>query len=452
MVGRCPSNLNKMKVLNPLKSLEFFKDNLPKFLSKDGLINDLIVKVNESLLNNSDNFHASCLENGKELMKHIIAESIGFLSNEIDSPKNRSIKSIKNYIDAFTVFEEMLFGLDQTYRDHTLHSLWVYLYGHEFIVNMGGYSQIEIAGQMFIDHYNQDGTLKLRLQAETIKGKEEHLEATWGMIAILHDLGYPIEAISNKPQEVFGKILDPFALDFMSFFQIDYASRISLLYQNISDLVSTMYRPRGLDENEREELYKKYEKKGQPIIIKRYPTTSKDEAHEMEFKIASVDKRHAAWSAILAFKNIKYLHESDYRGGGVRNYLKLLTRRDILSSILHHISEEPADIAVNRFQFILLLIDDIEEAARYSRGGKLRGVLSEFCDIKWIVNNDKATIELDYTNFQASAEKKYNEMLEKYKFQISNDRNSGYVITIVFIDNKNNFNKNLSLYLVKDEK
>ena len=132
--------------------------------------------------------------------------------------------------------------------------------------------------------------------------------------------------------------------------------------------------------------------------------------------------------------------------------MKLLTGRDILSSILHHTSEEPADIAVNRFQFILLLIDDIEEAARYSRGGKLRGVLSEFCDIKWIVNNDKATIELDYTNFQASAEKKYNEMLEKYKFQISNNRNSGYVITIVFIDNENNFNKNLNLYLVKDEK
>ena len=53
-------------------------------------------------------------------------------------------------IFTFKIFEEMLFGLDSTYRDHTLHSLWVYLYGHEFVKCIGGYDVIEIAGWLTI--------------------------------------------------------------------------------------------------------------------------------------------------------------------------------------------------------------------------------------------------------------------------------------------------------------
>lgn len=441
--------MNNMKELKPLESLDFFKNNLPVFLSKDPSIQELISNVRTSLENKtSDDLHANLLESGKRLIKHIITKSIEFLSDEGGSPKSNSIAKIEKYIDTFTVFEEMLFGLDQSYRDHTLHSLWVYLFGHEFIVSMGGYETIVISGQMHIT-YSKDNIPKFILFAERQEGTVPHMEAMWGMIAIMHDLGYPVEAISSKPEEVFGRILDPFAVDFNSVFHIELTSRISLLHQSICDLLSTMYRPTSLTSDESDKYFKEADEKSKILNVPREPTISKDEAREVEFKIASVDKIHSAWSVILAFKNINYLHESDYRGGGNRDYLKLLTRRDILNSILHHTSEEPEDGAVNRFQFILLLIDDIEEAARYSRGGRLRGLVPDFCDIRWQISKTGAEIELDYTNYNYDVEKKYSEMSNKYKAQISNNEDRKYVISIRFIGKI--FKKDLNLRLVKDK-
>lgn len=437
-----------MKELTPLRSLKFFEKNLPNFLSTDQQIKTVIADLSEILEDEgSTDFHTNLLASGKIFIKHIISKSIECLSDESNSPKNRSIKKINQYIDAFTLFEEMLFGLDPRYRDHTLHSLWVYLFGHEFITCIGGYDAIKIAGQMSIIYP------KFVLGTPPVKDTRIHLEAMWGMISILHDLGYPIEAISNRPHEVFGRILEPFAIDFSSIFQMDLGSRISLLYQSVCDLLSTMYRPEEITPEEAENYSEEADKKASRglLYIPRPPTTTKAEAIEMEFRIASVDKIHSAWSSILAFKNIAYLHESDYHGGGTRDYLKLLTKRDILYSIVHHTSEEPKDEAVNRFQFILLLMDDIEETVRYSRGGKERGIESDRCEAKWEVGESKTIVELNYTKYNYEAEPKYREMENKYKAQISREMDTQYyLIEIRFIDK--GFEKDLRLFLAKDKK
>ena len=123
-----------MRELTPLGSLSFFEQHFPEFLSTDPKIKTLIVDLREIFRDKkSRGFHADLLASGKNFIKHIISKSIECLSDESNSPKNRSIETIDKYIDTFTVFEEMLFGLDENYRDHTLHSLWVYLFGHEFI-------------------------------------------------------------------------------------------------------------------------------------------------------------------------------------------------------------------------------------------------------------------------------------------------------------------------------
>ena len=440
-----------MEVLNPLKSLRFFEKNIPEFMPKDHTIKEIITNLTTVLQETtSESFHANVLDQGKELIKYVLTKSIEHLSIESNSPKDRSIENLNKYIDAFTLFEEMLFGLDPSYRDHTLHSLWVYLFGHQFIIGMGGYDKVKIAGQIDITYY-KGGKTKFVIRAEPKKGSRPHMEAMWAMISILHDLGYPVETISNKPNEVFGRILDPFAIDFGSIFQMDIGSRIFLLHQSLCDLLSTMYRPKGLTYEEEQKFLKEADEKASagPFFVQRGPTVSKAEAVEMEFIIASVDKKHSAWSAILAFKNISYLHESDYHGGGSRDYLRLLTRRDILYSIVHHTSEEPKDDAINRFQFILLLIDDIEEAARYGRGGRERGIVSDYCDLQWDISETKVTIELNYSNSNYKAEEKYDELSKKYKAQISQKGiNSKYEVVIKFIDK--NYEKELIMYLVKD--
>lgn len=441
-----------MRELTPLQSLNFFEQNLPEFLSTD--IKTQIADLRRALQDEgSKNFHADLLKSGKNFIKHIISKSIECLSEENNSPKNRSIKVIEKYIEAFTTFEDMLFGLNPNYRDHTLHSLWIYLFGHEFIISIGGYETIKIASQHNITYFIENET-KLVLWTDEQKGKPKHMEAMWGMISILHDLGYPIEGILKTPHEGFREIFDPFGIDFNSIFQIDLGSPITLLNQSICDLLSTMYRPERITPEEERKYLATAQEQGLIHHEYRPPTRDRDEGIEMEFRIASMDKTHSAWSSILAFKNIVYLHEGTYHGSGRRDYLKLLTQRDILYSILHHTSEEPNDVAVNRFQFVLLLIDDIEETARYSRGGKLRGLKSEHCEVKWKIDKDKTTVKLDYTNYEAdTAQSKYEEMKNKYKVQrsrIINDLKYRYMIEIRF-DGKNDFHQELKLLLSKDK-
>ncbi len=440
-----------MEVLNPIESLVFFEKHIPEFMSKDNTIKKIITNLASELKKSkSESFHANVLQHGKNLIKYVLTNSIEHLSIESNSPKDRSIENLNKYIDTFTLFEEMLFGLDQSYRDHTLHSLWVYLFGHQCIIGMGGYDKVQIAGQMNVT-FAKDGQPKFMIGTNPIKSTKKHMEAMWAMIAILHDLGYPIEVISNEPNKVFGRRLEPFAVDCSSIFQVDLGSRIYLLHQSVCDLISTMYRPKGLASEETEKYYEDADRNNSDrlLFVPREPTLSKAEALEIEFRIASVEKNHSAWSAILAFKNINYLHGSDYHGGGGRNFLNLLTRRDILYSIVHHTFEEPKDTVINRFQFILLLIDDIEEAARYGRGGRERGIVSDYCDLQWAINESKMTIELDYTNYNDEAKKKYNEFSKKYKAQISQKEiNSNYEVVIKFIDNS--YVKELSMCLLKD--
>jgi uncharacterized protein (UPF0335 family) len=439
-----------MKELTPLNSLSFFEQHRPEFLSTDTEIKTLIEDLRNILKDEqSRGFDADLLSSGKNFIKHIISKSIECLSDESNSPKKHSEETIDKYIETFTVFEEMLFGLDENYRDHTLHSLWVYLFGHEFITCIGGYEAIRIAGQMSVI-YPKD-RLEFVLWTDPQEGQRTHMEAMWGMISILHDLGYPIQNIIETPHEVFRNILDPFAIDFNSIFQIDLGSRITLLHQSVCDLLSTTYRPEGITPQEENKYFVEAAENGKRHYVHRRPTTSKDEGVEMEFRIASVNKAHSAWSSILAFKNIAYLHEGTYHGGGSRDYLKLLTQRDILYSILHHTSEEPNDVAVNHFQFVLLLMDDIEETIRYSRGGKLRGVKSTNCEVQWEVDEDKASIKLDYTKYENKAEPKYKDMENKYKAQISrkNVERRPYVIEIKIIGNQ--FKDTLKLHLSEDK-
>ena len=443
-----------MEPLNPISALGFFKEEPPKFLSKDEpKLNAFISELKSALGDKpTDSYHANLLKKGKPLIKHIVTESIELLSDTYNLPRDRAKAFIQSFIDSFSNFEELLFGLDPNHRDHTLHSLWVYLFGHQWIANMGGYDKIQIAGQMNMI-YLEEGKPTFALSPIPLKCGIPHLEAMWAMIPILHDLGYPVQTISNEANVIFGKILGPFAIDFGSIFQIDMGSRIAVLHQNIGDLVSTMYRPEGLDEKKRKEKSKeaaeiKNDQKSLPNWIHQ-PTTTKDEELEIEYKIAWANKNHSAWSATFAFKNIPCLHESDFHGGGNIDYLKLMTRRDIIYSILHHTSQEPKDLAVNRFQFILLFIDEIEECARFGKGGEPRGIASDYCDLYWGFEKEKLELTLDFSKYKYRATEKYTELSQKFRAQIS--RSGNYKIELLFLDKKDKgFEESLELFFTKD--
>ena len=132
-----------MRLLTPENSLRFFKERPPQFLSEnDSRFEELVSGLNDALEEReAPNYHAVLLEKGERLLIHIIKKSIAFLSDRYGSPSGRASQFIEKYIQNFSLFEELLFGLNPKYRDHTLHSLWVYLFGHQWITNIGGYNK-----------------------------------------------------------------------------------------------------------------------------------------------------------------------------------------------------------------------------------------------------------------------------------------------------------------------
>jgi hypothetical protein len=441
-----------MKLLTPENSLHFFKNNLPQFLSgKYSNIQRPISHLEQAFKQRkSDNFHAVLLEKGEALLIHIVQKSIESLSDKYGSDRDRASQLIREYIRNFSRFEELLFGLYPKYRDHTLHSLWVYLFGHQWIMSIGGYDKIILAGQNHII-FTKSNMPQFVLHTESLNADTPHLEAMWAIIASLHDVGYPVQTITSEANEIFSNILNPFAIDFSSLLQIDIGSRISILNPDIYDLCSTMLRPEKINREEEQEYFKmasNLEKEGNqlPLIVPRNREIAKDEGLGTEFKIAWVNKDHAAWSATFIFKNIPFLHESDHRGGGGVDFIKLLTRRDIIYSIVHHTSPGPKDVALNRFQFILLFIDDMEERLRFGKGGKKRGLVADSCKIKWHPTFKYTKLELDYSGSEASGRDKYEELSQRFKAQSTQKRN--YPITIKVIDK--NFAEPLTLLLSKD--
>ena len=113
---------------------------------------------------------------------------------------------LKEYFKTFIEFERLLYGAEQFYRDHVYHIIRVWLTGevilHDFIDE-------NFKIHIFDASENMRGDILRRRQGDTItiSSKSNGLlydgeeEAIWCLIALTHDLGYPlskVEKINNS--------------------------------------------------------------------------------------------------------------------------------------------------------------------------------------------------------------------------------------------------------------
>lgn len=83
-------------------------------------------------------------------------------------PNKRGYDKLFKYFDEFVNFEELIFASDSFYRDHTLHSLWVYFLGeyimkHEefegFLSEMNSYAKLHINNKAILKEAGIDSFL-----------------------------------------------------------------------------------------------------------------------------------------------------------------------------------------------------------------------------------------------------------------------------------------------------
>ncbi|KKM99699.1 hypothetical protein LCGC14_1145250 [marine sediment metagenome] len=259
------------------------------------------------------------------------------------------VKNLTKYFEEFSKFEEILYGVDEYYRDHSLHVFRVYLLG-------------EYLGRKLLKGFDQ---LKITTKSLGINDNiiYDEKEAIWCVIALCHDLGYPLQKLDQLNKKLV-KILEFFGTSNFNPLRYSLPLEGTILDKFILKLISSR-------------INEKLKIQHQPKFYAKY-----SKAYE---KLS-----HGIMSCILLMKNLVYFKETDYepefekgyhyeeksknnsaeKGGKefsdetLEDARQYVIRREILRSIASHDNEDIYHIEMNNFPFLLIMCDEIQEWSR----------------------------------------------------------------------------------------
>lgn len=305
---------------------------------------------------------------GRELWERLISCAL----NNIE-PYSKGNSKIFGFLKSATNFEDLLYGLEKYYRDHTLHSLWVYLLG-EYILrelipdihnNLNWYLYNDIEKEQKRWGYPEKLVKFAKEQKEKklIEKVNKHRDAIWCVIALCHDLGYSLEKLVNLNEKV---------LDVLKFFdipdlkQVGYSLDIEHQY-----LMAQFLEIMAMDvrivpsENYREDEVALQER----LLVKCY----RDDATYWQLCRAMEKKQHGILSSYLIFKILSMFAEAYVRGPGEEwgldddEAIENIIRGDILFAIAQHTFDFAYLDEMSSLADVLILADDLEEFSRLGR-------------------------------------------------------------------------------------
>lgn len=377
--------------------LEFLKNNILK--------SDIKIALQE--LRKSDNINQK-INNARLLWKLLFTAAMSYL----DSNK-RGYDKLFKYFDEYVKFEELIFASDPFYRDHTLHSIWVYLLG-EYLIKSEHYP-------IFQDHYHffkNCEYIKLFLlgigdndnasKFQNMENGKTMLDSLRCIVALTHDLGYPLKKV-EKINESIKKIIPYFSINRFEGFSFNFESLqqsfifsfLEALCVNIrinvgtekevenilaktltNEIIDNAFVINGINQNYLDTLTDQ-----QKDIIKKAIGPLIKVEHDIEKKLRfSFDLEqyeHGIMSAFLLVKTVDC-----FRKFSLSNFNSKLTsdiscafdpKQEILTAISNHTSKGFQIKGLYNLSEYLILIDEIEEFSRISRADQNRAYISEFC-------------------------------------------------------------------------
>ena len=143
-------------------------------------------------------------QKGVALWKELVSAAL----RDID-PNSKGNSKLFEFLKDATEFEDILYGLEPYYRDHTLHSLWVYLIGvhlmrrgkgelHDVAEEMNWYVFNDI--QKDKEDYRYPKYLvewSVHKKKELCRRAQLRRDAIWCIIALCHDLGYSLAKLDG---------------------------------------------------------------------------------------------------------------------------------------------------------------------------------------------------------------------------------------------------------------
>ena len=205
--------LNVLELLNSYKGwvekgkIQFLKSDSPeqqKILQLlDDLISDIATASGKGDLSSNLDWQAAH-KKGRDLWQRLASIAL----NDIDA-YSKGNSELFSYLDSATEFEDLLYGLEEYYRDHTLHSLWVYFIGEHILrdhlpevhenLNWYLFNDIEREKDQNPPNLITDSKHKERGLCKSVNKTKD---AIWCIMALCHDLGYSLSKLENLNDKI----------------------------------------------------------------------------------------------------------------------------------------------------------------------------------------------------------------------------------------------------------
>ena len=263
------------------------------------------------------------------------------------APYAYGVQNLYEYFEKYNEFENLLYGGSEYYRDHVIHVIRVWIIGTDILLR---------------------DKAKFIHAIEIVRGfKFSDLEklSIWTIIAMSHDLGYPLEKSM--------KIMDK-TKDMMKCFIQNPILSMDFSFSGVQNLMndfvirfmsSTMWRVRdrgtiaiesepGADEKEKDKEY---------FVARLQPK------FYFKFQKSLEQNNHGILSSLLIYKMLLYFLESDYSTN--EDYVfdeedtrQFYMRREILRSISSHTCQDIYQLHLYSFSLLLIIADDAQEWGR----------------------------------------------------------------------------------------
>ncbi|MCK4732148.1 MAG: hypothetical protein KAT65_06775 [Methanophagales archaeon] len=340
--------------------VDFFKKELGNMEFIDPKNHLYIESLLDSLCDHTKERYEKALT-ANAIWKFFIEKSLRAFTDNL-----RGYDELCRYFDDYIEYENLLFALDKNYRDHTIHSVWVMLLGFYLKENCAVFENINyVIGNLQKDDDNLQKTI------EIIKKFENPL---WCLIALTHDLGYPIEK-TRKANAIMAKMITNFGFlrqnDFDYNFTIVHQTAINELLNIISSAVT--WKPEGGYQvgrrvGTRVDMAKSFERLDHGIMS----------AYLLQMYIDWICGTMDIWQGLGNISSTS--HET------AAEKTMVIT---LLGAISAHTNRYSYSHRLNNMDSLLFISDELEEFSRYSRSLETSNWINVNCrtEVQWTKNS-----------------------------------------------------------------
>lgn len=347
-------------------------------------------------------------------------------------PTAYGVEDLHNYFKKFVAFEDILYGADRWYRDHVVHAYRVWLIGMNLLLAPAGKTKLFV--HAFIREMGVDGFKERRVKRTTPEAAhfsycESEIYCIWTIIALTHDLGYPLEKAPKLLHAIHSMVTN-----FIATPDVRHDFRFNAAADSINDyivrLMSTKI-TKSKDYTTAKPNAKIYTGRVQPKYYVKF------------LKSLELSK-HGIISSILVYKHLVFFLESECNIAedyyfSPEEARQFYVRREILRAMATHTCDDIYQMYSSNMSFLLFFSDELQDWGRNKYNGIRKEDVYMFPPVltKQKLTNFEASQDYFVLNYDAVTSNHENTSLWGVIQKVSKEYNKFVKIFRDGIDTKN---------------